>query len=108
MEFLVIVAVERDAITRDVHEEISPVRETVVHLLQRMHDEIHRRVQALVDRKFADEPILKLEPIIDAFRQTFVVDDDEQIKVGKISVCGMGLIDPATEATAAITTEKTA
>src|SRR3546814_3864259 len=71
MEFLVIVAVERDAITRDVHEEISPVRETVVHLLQRMHDEIHRRVQALVDRKFADEPILKLEPIIDAFRQTF-------------------------------------
>src|SRR3546814_11851188 len=45
MELLVIVAVERDTVLGDVHEEISPVGEAVVHLLQRMHDEIHRRVQ---------------------------------------------------------------
>src|SRR3990167_2931147 len=102
MEFLVVVAVERDAVLRDVHEKISPVRETVVHLLQRMHNKIHGRVQVLVDRKFADEPVIKLQPIIDALRQTLVVDDDEQIKVGQISLCGMGLIDPAAAGIAAI------
>jgi hypothetical protein len=58
-------------------------------------DEIDRRVQRLVDRQFADEPVLELQPEIDPLGQALVVDDDEQVEIRTIALGGMGLIDPA-------------
>src|SRR3546814_1793087 len=38
MQFLVVILIERDAVLRDVHEEITPVREPVVHFLDGVDD----------------------------------------------------------------------
>src|SRR3546814_13195160 len=44
MKLLVIELVKRDAVLRDIHDEITPVREPVVHFLDGVDDEIDRRV----------------------------------------------------------------
>src|SRR3546814_10249509 len=62
MKLLVIELVKRVAVLRDIHEEITPVREPVVHFLDGVDDEIDRRVERLVDRQFAVEPVLDLQP----------------------------------------------
>src|SRR3546814_10193627 len=64
---------------RDVHEEITPVGEAVVHLLQGMNDEVDRRLERLVDRKLADEPVFELAPEIDLLGETLIIDDDEKV-----------------------------
>src|SRR3546814_187177 len=55
MKLLVIELVKRDAVLRDIHEEITPVREPVVHFLDGVDDEIDRRVESLVDRQRSEE-----------------------------------------------------
>src|SRR3546814_5747637 len=40
VQFAVVDLIQGDAVARDVHEEISSMGQTVIHLLQSMHDEI--------------------------------------------------------------------
>src|SRR3546814_6595761 len=75
------------------------MREPVIHLLQRMNDEVHRRVQRFVDRKLADEPVLELQPEIDPLGQALVVDDDEEVEIRPIALGGMRLVDRSEEHT---------
>ena len=95
MQFLVVIFVERDPVARDVHEEIAPVRESVVHFLDGVDDEIDRRMERLVDRQLAVEPVLDFQPVIDLFGQPLVADDDQQIEVRAIALGRVRFIDPA-------------
>ena len=69
--------------------------ETIVHLAQRMDDEVDRRLERLGDRQLAIEPLLGLRPIFDAIGQALVVDDDQEIEIGLVALGGMRLVDPA-------------
>ncbi len=57
-KFGAVALIKRDPIARDVDEEIAPVGESVIHLLQGVDDEIDGRAQRLGDREFAVKPIL--------------------------------------------------
>src|SRR3546814_17332833 len=86
MKRFVVIFIERDPVARDVHEEITPVGEAVVHLLQGMNDEVDRRLERLVDRKLADEPVFELAPEIELLGETLIIDDDEKVKeIGRAS-----------------------
>ena len=74
----------------------------VIHLLQRMDDEVYRRLDAAGDAIFADQPVIELRPIFDAVGQPLVADDDEQIIVGLVALGGMRLIDLGAARIAAI------
>ena len=58
--------VERDPVLRHVHEEVAAVGESIVHLSQRVDDEVDRRAQRLGDRQLVVQPLLELEPEGDA------------------------------------------
>src|SRR3546814_15588042 len=95
MKRFVVIFIERDPVARDVHEEITPVGEAVVHLLQGMNDEVDRRLERLVDRKLADEPVFELAPEIDLLGETLIIDDDEKVEVGAVALGGVRPIEPA-------------
>ena len=102
MERRVVALVERDAVFRDVHKEIAAVREAVVHLLQRVHDEVHRGLQRLGDAILAHQLVLGLLPVGDTVGEALVVDDDEQVEVGFVALGGVRLVDPAAARVAAV------
>ena len=76
--------------------------EAVVHFLQGVDDEVDRGLERLVDRQFADEPVIELAPEIDLLGEPFVVDDDQQVEVRAIALGRMRLIDPAAARVAAV------
>lgn len=102
MKLGVVGLVQRDAILGDVHEEVATVRQTVVHFLQGVDDEVDRRSKRLGDAKFLVEPVFSFGPIFDAVGNVLPVDDDEQIEVGLIALGGMWFVDPATTRVAAV------
>src|SRR3546814_13501057 len=67
-----------------------------------MNDEVDRRLERLVDRKLADEPVFELAPEIDLLGETLIIDDDEKVEVGAVALGGVRLIDPAAARIAAI------
>ena len=91
----VIALVDGDAVTPNIHEKEAAVRETVVHLVQRVDDEIDRRAQRFRDRQLAIEPLLGLYPILNPVRQAIVVDDDQKVEVGLIGLRRVRLVDPS-------------
>jgi hypothetical protein len=78
------------------------MREAVIHLLQRVDDEVDRRAQRFGDRQFAVEPVLGGGPEFDAVGEPVVVDDDQQVEVRLVAFGGMGLIDPSAARIAAV------
>lgn len=87
--------IERNAVPRDVHEEIPIVRQAVVHVLQAVHNEVHRRAQRLGNRQLLDETGLGALPIGDPVGQLLLVDDDEQVEIGLVALGRMRLVDLA-------------
>src|SRR3546814_16788304 len=67
-----------------------------------MNDEVDRRLERLVDRKLADEPVFELAPEIDLLGETLIIDDDEKVEVGAVALGGERRIDPAAARIAAI------
>lgn len=102
MELGVVGLVKRDPVLRDIHEEIASVRETVVHLLQRMDDEIDRRLERFGHAVLAHQPVIELRPVLDPVDQPLVVDDDEQIVVRLVALGRMRLVDPSSAGIAAV------
>src|SRR3546814_11651081 len=70
-----------------------------------MNDEVDRRLERLVDRKLADEPVFELAPEIDLLGETLIIDDDEKVEVGAVALGGVRLIDPAAARIAAIASD---
>ena len=72
------------------------MRQTVIHLMQRMDDEIDGRPERPGDRQLAVEPLLGLGPILDAVGQALVIDGDQEIEVGLVAlaVCGSSTHPP--------------
>src|SRR3546814_4283871 len=91
----IVALVERDAVASDVHEEVATFGESRVHFLQSVDDEVDRRPQRLGDRELAVKPVLGRGPELDTVGQLLMVDDDEQVEVGLVSLGGVRLVDPA-------------
>src|SRR3546814_8204518 len=51
-------------------------------------------------------PIFELRPEVDLVGQPLVVDDDQEIEVRTIALCGVRLVDPATARIAAVRSEE--
>src|SRR3546814_1501866 len=72
------------------------MRESVIHLVQRMDDEVDRRPQRLLDGVGADQPFLGLRPIGGAIGQFLLADDHEDIVITLVLVRRQRRIDPIT------------
>src|SRR3546814_7390201 len=75
--------------------------ETVVHLVERMDDEVDGRAQRLLDRVGADQLLLGLGPIGGAIGQLLLADDDENVVIRFILVSRQRRIDPVAACVAA-------
>src|SRR3546814_9132375 len=74
---------------RSVHEEITAMRQPVIHLLQGVNDEIDRCPQPVQDHGLAVEALRRLFPIFEPVGQLLLVDDDEQIEIRSIAALGV-------------------
>src|SRR3546814_2049065 len=81
VEIGVVGLIEGDPVLLDLHEEEAAMGETVVHLVERMDDEVDGRAQRLLDRVGADQLLLGLAPIGGAIGQLLLADDDENVVI---------------------------
>ena len=102
VQFGVVGLVERHSVILDVHKEVTPVRETIVHFLQGVHDEVDRCLERTRDAVFAHQPVIELGPVFDPVGQPLVVDDDKQIVIRLIALRGMRFVDLGAARIAAI------
>lgn len=74
----------------------------IIHFLEGVDDEIDRGLERGGDAIFAHQPLIDPKPIFDAIGQPLVVDDDQEIIVGFITLGGVRLVDPTATGIAAI------
>jgi len=55
--------VQQDSVPGDVREEWPPSGQLIVHVVQAVHNEVHRRLDMLSDRQFLDEMLIGLVPV---------------------------------------------
>ena len=77
--------VKRDTVPCDVDEEGAAPCQLVVHVVERVNDEVHWRFQMLGDRQLTDEAFRGTLPVLARLRGEMRIDDDEQIVVGPVA-----------------------
>lgn len=83
--------VERDALFDDVGEEVLALAEGIVHLFHRVHDEIDRGP----DTCLPHDAVFGAVPVGGEVNHALLVDDDKQVIVAEVALCGVGLVYPS-------------